>query len=33
MVVLASTHQSMLRHVPLEVLAEHAVPGTAPTRH
>ena len=33
MVVLASTHRSMLRHVPLEVLWEHAVPGTVPTQH
>lgn len=33
MVVLASTHRSMLRHVSLDVLTEHAVPGTAPTRH
>jgi uncharacterized protein (DUF2237 family) len=33
-VVLASTHISMLRHVPLEVLRTHALPGrAAPTTH
>jgi uncharacterized protein (DUF2237 family) len=33
-VVLASTHISMLRHVPLEVLRAHALPGrAAPTTH
>ena len=33
-VVLASTHISMLRHVPLDVLKHHALPGRAtPTTH
>jgi uncharacterized protein (DUF2237 family) len=32
-VVLASTHRSVLRLVPLEVLQAHALPGRAPLRH
>ena len=32
-VVLASTHRSVLRTVPLEVLQEHAMPGRTPLRH
>ncbi len=31
-VVLASTHRSALRTVPLEALIEHAMPGRGPTR-
>jgi uncharacterized protein (DUF2237 family) len=32
-VVLASTHRSVLKTVPLEVLKEHAMPGRTPLRH
>jgi uncharacterized protein (DUF2237 family) len=32
-VVLASTHLSVLRLVPLEVLQAHALPGRTPLRH
>ena len=32
-VVLASTHRSVLRTVPLEVLQENAMPGRTPLRH
>jgi uncharacterized protein (DUF2237 family) len=32
-VILASTHRSVLRIVPLEVLKEHAMPGRTPLRH
>jgi uncharacterized protein (DUF2237 family) len=32
-VVLASTHLSVLQHVPMEALQEHAMPGREPTRH
>jgi uncharacterized protein (DUF2237 family) len=32
-VVLASTHRSVLKLVPLEVLKAHALPGREPTRH
>ena len=32
-VVLASTHRSVLRLVPLEVLQAHALPGRTPLRH
>ena len=32
-VVLASTHRSVLKLVPLEVLQEHAMPGRTPLRH
>jgi uncharacterized protein (DUF2237 family) len=32
-VVLASTHRSVLRLVPLEVLKSHALPGRTPLRH
>lgn len=32
-VVLASTHLSTLRHVPLEALIEHAMPGRSVTRN
>ena len=32
-VVLASTHRSVLRLVPLEVLQAHAMPGRTPLRH
>ena len=31
--VLASTHRSVLKLVPLEVLKAHALPGRAETRH
>jgi uncharacterized protein (DUF2237 family) len=32
-VVLASTHKSVLKLVPLEVLRAHAMPGRTPLRH
>jgi uncharacterized protein len=32
-VVLASTHRSVLRTVPLEALQAHAMPGSTPLRH